>query len=270
MKPFLKWVGGKSGILSEIISQFPKKCNTYHEPFLGGGSVLLEVCEKFQGKYERIIASDINESLINLFIAVRDTLEILLVQLEKYINKYNFTKNREETYYKFREKFNRKNNSSIRKLALFIILNKTCFRGLFRTGPNGFNVPFGHYKADLNFSQISEHLIKVSKLIQPVIFICSDFSVALSNVGKNDFVYVDPPYYPEKKSSFVKYNGVEFNHELLFEMLKKIKGKFLMSNSNASVVEKEFSNYSITYIKARRAINSKNPAQKTTEILIQQ
>ena len=42
-KPFLKWVGGKTQIINNIISKIPNKMNNYHELFLGGGSVLFSV-----------------------------------------------------------------------------------------------------------------------------------------------------------------------------------------------------------------------------------
>lgn len=66
MKPFLKWVGGKTQIIEKIIETFPKTMNNYHEPFLGGGSVLLAFLDKLkeghvklQGK---VYASDKNVS----------------------------------------------------------------------------------------------------------------------------------------------------------------------------------------------------------------
>ena len=41
-----------------------------------------------------------------------------------------------------------------------------------------------------------------------------------------------------------------------------------MSNSNVPLITKTFEDYEITKIEARRAINSKNPGSKTTEVII--
>jgi site-specific DNA-adenine methylase len=71
IKPFMKWVGGKTQIMNYMIALFPKEMNNYHEPFLGGGSVLLALLSyrksgsiKISGK---IYASDLNSNLIGLY-----------------------------------------------------------------------------------------------------------------------------------------------------------------------------------------------------------
>ena len=70
-KPFLKWVGGKTQILDDIISKIPKKINNYHEPFLGGGSVLFAIlCLQQEKKIiitNNIYAYDVNKDLINVY-----------------------------------------------------------------------------------------------------------------------------------------------------------------------------------------------------------
>jgi len=123
-----------------------------------------------------------------------------------------------------REKYNTGELSDVEKTTLFFFLNKTCFRGVYRIGPNGFNVPFGHYK-NVSFYD-KAHFTKVVELLKSVTFIHSDFKDILKNVTENDFVYLDPPYVPEKKTSFVKYTKDSFNeqdHKALFELCKNFK-----------------------------------------------
>ena len=66
-KPILKWVGGKTQIIDKILSKFPQKINTYHEIFLGGGSVLIALLSSDKIKTERVFAYDINKSLIGVY-----------------------------------------------------------------------------------------------------------------------------------------------------------------------------------------------------------
>jgi DNA adenine methylase len=152
-----------------------------------------------------------------------------------------------------------------------MFLNKTCFRGLYREGPNGFNVPYGNYK---NPAIIDEEYVKeISELIKDVVFECISYSESLKKPKKGDFVYMDPPYAPETKTSFVKYTEKGFtleNHEELFDMIKKLKKnvKFLLHNADVSLVKDNFVDYTIDVIEARRAINSRRPDAKTNEVII--
>ena len=155
--------------------------------------------------------------------------------------------------------------------ALFIILNKLCFRGMYREGPNGYNVPYGHYKKTPIIIKKDE-LCNISNLIKDVIFIHNDYKSSLQLVQVKDFIYLDPPYVPETKNSFVGYvsNGFTLdNHKKLFAMIKNInKAKFLLSNSNVELVLNSFKEYTIQKIEARRSINANKPGSKTKEVLI--
>ena len=285
-KPFLKWVGGKTQILDEIIELIPKEMDNYHELFLGGGSVLFAILSlQKENKIvikNKIFAYDFNEDLINVFKHIKNNFQ----SVQKYLNdlkiEYNSiemlklckTKSKESFYYSIRDKFNNfLDKQSIEYSALFIFLNKTCFRGMHRRGPKGFNVPFGHYK-QINFMDDTE-IENISKLIENVEFIHADFQTSIKKIKKKDFVYMDPPYYPIEKKSFVSYNKDGFNlemHDKLFEVcnekLKKKKIKFLFSNAKVDYVEKSFQDCKIKEIYARRAINRNNPGEKVKEILI--
>ena len=156
---------------------------------------------------------------------------------------------------------------SINCSAMFIFLNKTCFRGLYRVGPNGFNVPYGNYK-----NIIIEPFENISILIKDVIFECLKFEDSMKKIKLGDFVYLDPPYVPETKKSFVKYNKEGFSEQQHLELFKTIKESgvnFVMSNSDTELVNNSFENYyNINIIECRRAINSKNPGSTVNELII--
>ena len=152
-----------------------------------------------------------------------------------------------------------------------MVINKTCFRGMYREGPNGFNVPYGHYKKTPTVITEAD-LTYISELIKDVQFMDVGFTTSIKNVGKDDFVYLDPPYAPETKNSFVGYVADGFNldtHKLLFSEIKKLEGsKFVMSNAKVDLVTDNFKEYNCQDIVARRAINSKNPESTTVEVII--
>ena len=290
-RPFLKWVGGKTQIIDSIISKLPKAINNYHELFVGGGSVLFAILSL--QKHDKIIikdkiyAYDININLINMYKNVQNNKDELYKILKSYYDKYDSITgtiinrkpktieeaqtSKESYYYWIRYKYNNIDKNTIECSALFILINKICFRGMYREGPNGYNVPYGHYKKTPSLISKNE-LDNISSLIKDVEFKHKCFIESLKDIKELDFVYLDPPYAPENSKSFVGYVEEGFNlktHELLFEEIKKIKNiKFIMSNSKVDIVTNSFKDYNCQEIVARRAINSKNPGSKTTEVII--
>lgn len=296
-KPLLKWVGGKTQILSDILMLFPDKINNYYEPFVGGGSVLLALLSYIkQGKIKlsgKIFASDLNSNLINLYKNIQlyplEVIKELKCIVDEYtnikgnevnrkaLNIQQATTSQESYYFWIRTKFNEMSSDekqTTKASAMLLFMNKTCFRGVYREGPHGLNVPFGNYKNPAIFDEA--HIMQVSELLKDVIFTAGSFDKTLADVSKGDFVYLDPPYAPETNTSFVGYNSGGFNidnHTTLFKLcddfaVKNIK--FLMSNSNVKLVKDSFPSpkYTTKIISCRRAINSKNPESKTNEVLI--
>ena len=296
-KPILKWVGGKTQIIDKLITKFPVEINNYREAFLGGGSVLLTLLSyvksgiiKIQGN---IYAYDLNEPLIYIYKNIQTHHNELYDILQTIIKDFNECGNgeinrtpaniieakiaKENYYYWIRSEYNKlclNDKKSILGSAMFIFLNKTCFRGVFRIGPKGFNVPYGHYNNPEIINK--EHLEEINNLIQNVVFECCDFNTSLTIVEPNDFVYLDPPYAPETDTSFVGYteNGFNIeNHNNLFKLIHVLTDtnkKIMLSNADVSLVRKNFTNekYSILSILCKRSINSKNPEAKAKEVII--
>jgi len=296
-KPILKWVGGKTQIIDKLVSDFPVEINNYRETFLGGGSVLLTLLSyvkkgiiKIRGN---VYAYDLNEPLIYVYKNIQTRHTELYEKLQDIIKEFNDCGDgvlnrkpanieqakelRENYYYWIRSEYNKlclTDKKDILGSAMFIFLNKTCFRGIFRVGPNGFNVPYGHYKKPEIVNK--EHVDEIHNLIQDVVFEHSDFNTSLTNVEPNDFVYLDPPYAPETETSFVGYteNGFNIeNHNNLFNLIHNLTNtnkKIMLSNSDVRLVRENFTNekYTTFEILCKRSINSKNPDAKAKEVII--
>ena len=248
----------------------------------------------------KIYACDFNEGLINLYKNIQNHKEELYNKVIEYKNIYsnievtNCTKEerkitenttleiakrtRESYYYWLRYRFNNEfinNKESIDYSALFIVLNKLCFRGVYREGPNGFNVPFEKSRKNVPEIIKKKHLDRVSELIKDVEFrTCSFESSSITDVQDGDFVYLDPPYAPENDNSFVGYTKDGFtleNHKKLFEMIKNFasdKKKFALSNHKVKLITDNFSSFDIDEFEVKRRCNSKNPESKTIEIIV--
>ncbi len=291
MKPFLKWAGGKSQLLSDIRQKYPKdlgiSINKYCEPFIGGGAVLFDLLSKY--KFKEVFINDINLELTNTYKIIKNNVWSLIKLLEKYQNEFIpfDSENRKKYFYSKRERFNSlkvtsQKEKNIEKAALFIFLNKTCFNGLFRVNSSGlFNVPMGAYKNPLICNK--ENLLEISRSLENVQINCGDYKECLSFIDKNTFVYIDPPYRPlTQTASFTAYSENPFNDKEQIELgefvnkITEIGAKVVLSNSdpkNSNVKDSFFddlySAFSIERISAKRMINSNSAGRgKISEILV--
>ncbi len=233
LKPFIKWVGGKSKLLKTLKEYIPNEFDTYIEPFLGGGAMVFYLQPK------KAIISDINAKLINTYIQVRDNLEQVIIALQsKSVDK--------ETYLKIRSEFNQKEVAlNVELAAKFIYLNKASFGGVYRENSKGeYNVPFANGRVKIAVDY--ENLKNISCYLNDndVKILHQSFEKTLEMVGQNDFIYLDPPYIKEKSNSFTKYNKDDFGVEDCKKIFSLVTGKWLMSNSvsilDSDVVKNEY------------------------------
>ncbi len=271
--PFIKWVGGKRGLLSQMLPFFPTEFKNYHEPFLGGGAVFFELYNKGLLKDKKIFLSDINEELINTYIQVKENPNKLIAELKKY------QKNHSKDFYYLTRSLDREENfkkiSPIKRAARFIYLNKTCFNGLYRVNSNGyFNVPMGSYK-NPNIAD-EEVIFSASEALQNATIKCQGFTNVLHDAKSGDFFYFDPPYYPlTATSSFTAYSKdgfFEAEQIKLFEVFKELSArccKVTQSNSDTGFINNLYKDFDINTVMMNRFINSKSDGRgKIKEVLV--
>jgi len=255
VQPVVKWVGGKRQLLQDLVPIFPKNFRSYCEPFFGGGAVLFNLQPK------QAYINDINVELINMYLVVRDNVEQLIDKLSQH-------KNESDYFYKVRDWDRDKsfydNLDPITKAARLIFLNKTCYNGLFRVNNAGeFNTPFGSYN---NPNIVNAPVLRaVSLYLQTseITISSKDYVDVLDSIKSSTFVYLDPPYDPvSDTASFTGYIKNGFNHEeqirlkLNCDKLDKRGVKFLLSNSATPFILELYSDYKISSVNAKRAINS--------------
>lgn len=290
VKPFLKWAGGKSQLLTEIEKYYPfsnPSITKYAEPFVGGGAVLFDILGKYH--LDEVYISDVNAELINTYRVVQNQVEPLIQSLSTLQNKYiPLDKDARKAFYlEQRAQFNNLKAQAyktdhLEKAVLMIFLNRTCFNGLFRVNKKGqFNVPIGDYKNPMICD--AENLRAVSDVLQGVQIVCADYHASEHFIDNHTFAYFDPPYRPlTVTSSFTSYTENEFDDQAQIELadfVTKMRQKgalTLSSNSdpqNINITDRFFDDlyslYDIKRVEAARMINSnRNARGKIHELLI--
>jgi DNA adenine methylase len=199
-----------------------RSIRTYHEPFLGGGSVFLGL-----RAFDQAVLSDSNAELMEAFEVIREAPEEVAALAHAHGND-------EETYYRLRGS---KPLGKVERAARFLYLNHTSFNGIYRVNLDGiYNVPFGR-RTRMNMPG-AEHLVDVAARLQNALLLTRDFWACLEHVGTGDLVFLDPPYtVAHNNNGFIKYNQRLFSFEdqhRLSLLIDEIKGKgayYILTNA---------------------------------------
>lgn len=284
-KSYLRWVGGKSQIADVLIRQFPQDISRYIEPFCGSCAMFFAyygVEDDIFNEKPPALLSDCNFHLMNTHEAVKNQPERVIEILKRVQSVFDNQGNKSEHYYRCREEFNNEILSkpqchfgSVIEAVSFIAINKMCFNGLWRVNSSGlFNVPFNQ-KENIQFCS-KKILNRCSELLNLAELSCNDFRTFIEdNVKQGDFVFIDPPYIPlSATSSFTSYTDEGWespkDDQSLNEMLKIIdkKGaKFMMTNSESSLVYNIFKQWNINHVDVHRFVKAiSKPNEKRSKI----
>jgi len=315
-KPVLKWAGGKRQLLIEIERHLPdeianKSITTYVEPMFGGGAVFFFIKQKYGDSINKFYISDYNWDLYVLYRVIKNKLDELIIELQLLSDEYlplAPTKKGEKEgarirmFKRIREEYNEDKwhnirfeddgksfrtsikDTWIRRAALTIFLNRTCFNGLYRVNKLGkFNVPHGRYKKPKIID--NNNLRFVCDFLQGVEISVGSYQDNIGMVDENTFVYFDPPYRPLPNTpSFTDYHKAPFGDDEQkklaneFKLLHKIGAKVMLSNSdpkNTDINDDFFDklydhkDFKINRVLANRNINSDGERRgKISEILV--
>lgn len=279
VKPLLKWVGGKRELVPEIRLHYKSlKFGKYIEPFFGGGSVFLDIIKTFGvNQIQDSIINDVNSDLIDLYRNIKLNPTEILENCNLLENDFN-----NFGYYHIRDRFNgitreknpiEKYNGIVRSAAL-IVLNRTCFNGLYRTNRSGlFNVPEGRYKNPKIINP--ENLFELSKVLPSVNNIRNGNFDSIEDLKRGDLVYFDPPYHPlSETSSFTDYSGnfgatQQIQLKDYFKMLDEIGVFVIQSNSSSVFIKNLYEEFQVLEVDCSRNINSNGKQRgKVKEFLI--
>lgn len=275
VKPFLKWVGGKTKLVPELVEMFPKKFENYFEPFVGGGALFYEVIQKYNVGFSSI--NDINKKLIIAYRQIKQNPKELISLLKTIDDEYKklSLEEQEKYFYSIRKKYNEETIDNKTTASYLIFLNKTCFNGMYRENSKGqYNIPFGDQK-NPNICD-KENILAVSKCLENTEITNYSFEESVKKCKKNDLIYFDPPYYPiNVTSSFTGYSKSSFG-EVEQKKLKEVfadlanRGCFVMlSNSHTPFIEELYKDFHINYRYAARSINSKGDKRgKIKEVVV--
>lgn len=268
LSPVLKWAGGKRQLLPAIMPLVPQEYERYYEPFVGAGAVLLEL------QPQRAVINDANSELINVYYTIKNHPDELVQLLKEYEMLHC-----EAFYYELRnadrdvETFAQR--SRLDKAARTVYLNRTCYNGLYRVNKKGFfNTPMGRNSTiqivnEKGIQDISKYLNSAD-----VELLNGDYRVVLATVTNRDFVFLDPPYYPTNRDSFLRYDmspfGIQEQMDLkdVCDQLNAQGIRFIETNSDCQEIRELYSNYRQIEVDVRRCINAKVDGRRGKELII--
>lgn len=273
MKPVVRWAGGKTRLLPELLARMPARYGTYYEPFTGGAALFFRLAP------ERAVLGDLNADLMVMYRAVSTDVESVIALLEQYavahatVSRPTASERRAAYYYEVRTLWNdhRVRWTAAERAAAFIYLNKTCFNGLWRVNRDGqFNVPAGKCKnppliCDPVALRAAAVVLKNAQLYT------GHYSAIVATAQPGDFVYFDPPY----DETFTDYTGDGFgpnDQVALADCVRELVARgvqVMLSNSDTPRVRALYGGLDLDIVKCGRAINSDGAGRKpVTEVIV--
>ncbi|MEH1817706.1 MAG: DNA adenine methylase [Nostoc sp.] len=233
IKSPLRYPGGKSKAINQIVEYLPESFSEFREPFVGGGSVFIYLRQKFPNL--KIWINDLNRELFLFWKFAQSDLaqlvkEIRHIKVKSRDGKLLFTELTSVDVNKL---------SDIERAIRFFVLNRITFSGTVESG--GFSQEAFHKR----FTDSSiERLEKLENILSKNVQITNlDYSHLLKSEGEEVFLFLDPPYFSATKSKLYGKDGelhTSFEHQRFAELLQKCHHRWLITYDNSQQIRENF------------------------------
>ena len=260
IKSPLRYPGGKSRAVDLIATLIPS-FDEFREPFLGGGSVFINLKQRFPEK--KFWVNDLYPELYLFWKMCQTQLEAVIGKVYEFKKLYPAGK---ELHFFLKD--NWQQWDEVEKAAAFFIFNRTTFSGTTLSGGYSEQANIGR------FTQSSiQRLKEFGKVIQSAEITNLDYADLVKKDGENIFIFLDPPYFSATKSALYGKNGdmhKTFDHRRFAETMKNCNHRWLITYDDSPYIRKLFSfayiiSWDLTY--GMRNIN-KNSDQIGKELFI--
>ncbi|WP_250632110.1 DNA adenine methylase [Rhodoflexus caldus] len=226
MKTPITYYGGKQKLAREIVSMMPKH-EQYVEPFFGGGAVFFA---KPPSNHE--VINDLNGDVINFW-------QVLKTDFSKLKTKIDATLHSESQHRLAKEILKTVKGDKVARAWAFWVQTNMSF-----TAKIGGGFAFDNLgQTTKRIKNKSENFTKeLSDRLRRVEIFCRD-AVDLIKLkdSKTTFFYCDPPYVSSEQGHYKGYTEADFKN--LLDALARIKGKFLLSSYNETILRKYKAKY---------------------------
>ncbi|MEH2292989.1 DNA adenine methylase [Nostoc sp.] len=233
LKSPLRYPGGKSKAINQIVEYLPESFSEFREPFVGGGSVFIYLRQKFPDL--KIWINDLNRELFLFWKLAQSDLAQLVKEVRHIKVKYTDGK----LLFAELAKVDVNNLSDLERAVRFFILNRITFSGTVESG--GFSQEAFHKR----FTNSSiERLEKLEGILSENVQITNlDYSHLLKSEAEDIFLFLDPPYFNAKKSKLYGKRGdlhTSFEHQRFAELLQQCHHHWLITYDNSPQIRENF------------------------------
>jgi DNA adenine methylase len=266
----LRYPGGKSRALKQIIPLIPPKISEFREPFVGGGSVFFAVRSIFQSLIKSYWINDLNYDLYCFWQQTQDNVTELVEALIDTKANYNNGRTLFEELTEAKDLLsqNREMLSEFERAVRFFVLNRITFSGIVDSG--GYSQ--AAYEKRFTNSSITR-VEMISPCLSGVKITCGDYADALFQDGEDVFIFLDPPYWKATESKLYGTRGTlhtSFDHAQFAENMKKCPHKWLITCDDSPVIRELFDFAEIQEWTLQYGMNNykKTTAAKGNELFI--